>query len=130
MNNAVVSRSTMLRAPIASERSYEDFLPGPSVVATTNAPTGFPVLVSGGLSGAQVAQPFYVLITPVADGFIAKSHISLIYEMGATWQEALRHYLVALSEHVEWLSEIEPTLSPSVQRELALLREYVRVVEH
>jgi hypothetical protein len=82
-----------------------------------------------GLEGmdVQVVQPFSVRMDPDENRYIATSPISLVYEMGETWQAALRAYIFALVEHFTWLSEIEQSLSQSVQEELALLREHLQL---
>lgn len=82
-----------------------------------------------GLQGSGVAllRPFHIVVEPDEEYYIATSPIALVYEHGETWQEALRNYLEALLEHFRWLDEIEDSLGLSVQGELALLREYLRL---
>jgi hypothetical protein len=75
--------------------------------------------------GIHVLKPFYIRVDPDDEGYIAKSSISFVYETGETWPEALRNVIFALKDHFEWLTEIEESLAPSVQEELALLREYL-----
>lgn len=112
------SRSTTIPRPLvpsSGDLPVPELVPEPVIVYIT------------GLSGIgiEVKNPFYVQIDRDEDGFIAKSPISLVYEMGETWQEALQYYVPALVEHFEWLTETEQSLSRSVRGELALLREYL-----
>lgn len=125
MSSAVLPRSTTVQSPLSSTKSSNDFLPTSSSVVAPSAPIGFPVRISGGLPGIGVVQPFHVLIEADGEGFIAKSPISLVYEWGETWQEALQSYIPVLVEHFEWLTEIEQSLSPAVKEELTLLRKYL-----
>lgn len=122
---STTSRSTTMRPFVPAPNDMPGQEPFPELLAA-NMGDGILVLISG-LSGlaVQVLQPFYVRIDRDADGFIAQSPISLVYEMGETWQEALQNYVPALIEHFEWLTEIEHSLSRSVRDELTRLREYL-----
>lgn len=77
-------------------------------------------------SPVQLKTPFFVLIEPDGDQFIAKSSVSLIYEVADTRSGALRGYLDLLVDHFEWLTDEESQLAPTLRRELDMLRRYLQ----
>jgi hypothetical protein len=127
MNSALAPESYTVRAPLpnASDTTWHRRLLNMLAVETRETRSAY----ISGLEGmdVQVVQPFSVRMDPDENRYIATSPISLVYEMGETWQAALRAYIFALVEHFTWLSEIEQSLSQSVQEELALLREHLQL---
>jgi hypothetical protein len=77
---------------------------------------------------AIVIKPFVIGITPTDAGFMATSQISNSYELGATPQQAIRNYLEYLVDELIWLKKNQEELSSTIQGDLSLLQNYLRIV--
>ncbi|HVB60381.1 MAG TPA: hypothetical protein VNE61_04230 [Ktedonobacteraceae bacterium] len=75
-----------------------------------------------------VIQLFVVEIKHTGEEFLATSHISNSYEFGETIGQALKNYLAILVDELIWLEKHQVELSPSIQEDLHLLQNYIRVV--
>jgi len=89
---------------------------------------GLVIRLPGSKVIAIVTQPFLVEITPAEDGYVATSSISNVYEMGATHRIAIINFFKSLVDELIWLQKHEKELSPSIQQELRLLQNYIRIV--
>jgi hypothetical protein len=124
-----VSHSNTMRVVLPTARSASDQKVFPQLFGAETLETVFAYISDFSGGKTHTRKPFIVRVDPDEEGFIATSPISLVYEMGTTWHEALRNYLQALMEHFEWLVDIEHSLSASIQDELLVLREYLRTEE-
>jgi hypothetical protein len=77
---------------------------------------------------AVVIRPIVIGLTPTEEGYMASSHFSNAYELGATLHQAIRNYLEFLVDELLWLRNNEENLSSSIREELYLLQSYLRIV--
>jgi hypothetical protein len=77
---------------------------------------------------AIVIRPIMIGLSPTEEGYMASSHISNAYELGATPYQAISNYLEFLVDELLWLRNNEENLSSSIREELYLLQSYLRIV--
>lgn len=76
----------------------------------------------------MVIQLFVIEIKYTEEEFLATSHISNSYEFGETFGQALKNYLAILVDELTWLEKHQAELSSSIQEDLHLLQNYIRIV--
>ena|SRR5579863_2568434 len=91
-------------------------------------PEGLEIRVADPDATGMVIQLFVVEIKHTGEEFLATSHISNSYEFGETFGQALKNYLAILVDELTWLEKHQAELSPSIQEDLHLLQNYIRIV--
>lgn len=86
------------------------------------------VEISNPEATAIVIRPIMIGLTSTEEGYMASSHISNAYELGATLHQAISNYLEFLVDELLWLRNNEENLSSSIHEELYLLQSYLRIV--
>ncbi len=77
---------------------------------------------------AKILKPFYIQLLLTADGYMATSRISDIYELEPSIQEAVRNYLFSLVDEVIWLEEKRENLSALLAQQLENIQTYISFV--
>lgn len=106
----------------------------PENIARVEAPpnlrigSGFVISCPNLMKEARVLHPFSIKIQPVAEGFIATSDISDVYELGETRQQATLNYLYSLVDEIVWFQDNEERLSQHMLEDYKRLQFYVGLV--
>jgi len=90
-------------------------------------PEGLRIHVTDPDATGIVIQLFVVEIKHSREEFLATSHISNSYEFGETLGQSLKNYLEILVDELTWLEKHKAELSPSIQEDLHLLQNYLRI---
>lgn len=93
-----------------------------------NVHRGFEISIYNPKATAIVIRSFVIELARTEEGYIATSHISNAYELGATPRRAVRSYLEFLVDELIWLQKHEENLSSSIHEDLRLLQSYLRIV--
>ena len=93
-----------------------------------NIHRGAKISIHNPKAAAIVIRPFVIELVPTEEGYIATSHISNAYELGATPLRAARTYLEFLVDELIWLQNHEKDLSSSIHEDLRLLQTYLLIV--
>ncbi len=72
-------------------------------------------------------QPFTVEVAPSEEEYLASSRISNAYELGMLPSLAVKNYLAVLADELVWLQKNEANFSASLQDDLLLLQQFLRV---